>query len=173
MAEQFATDLLIQMVLAHLPADPGRLTFEPIPTGKHNTSYFVRGWERELVLRISPPDDAGFLFYERRMMAQEPQLNRLLRAQTTVPVADILAYDDRRQIVDRDFLLMERLPGRPLTEAALDERRMEGDARPGRRPLRLPGGAPAHDSPTHLASGLRCDVEQAAGRPGRLWRLYL
>ena len=125
MAEQFATELLTQMVLAHLPADPDRLSFDPIPTGKHNTSYYVRGWERELVLRISPPDDAGFLFYERRMMAQEPQLHRLLRAETTVPVADILAYDDRRQIVDRDFLLMERLPGRPLTDAALDERQTE------------------------------------------------
>ena len=53
------------------------------------------------------------------MMAQEPQLHALLRAETTVPVAEILAYDDGRQLLDRDYLLMERLPGRPLSDADL------------------------------------------------------
>jgi aminoglycoside phosphotransferase (APT) family kinase protein len=105
MAERFATELLARLVTAHLPADPNRLAFEPIRTGKHNTSYYVRTPGAEWVLRISPPDDAGFLFYERRMMAQEPQLHGLLRAETTVPVAEILAYDDSRSLLDRDYLL--------------------------------------------------------------------
>ncbi|MEJ2210115.1 MAG: aminoglycoside phosphotransferase family protein [Anaerolineae bacterium] len=119
MAEQFDQALLTQLVTTHLDVDPGRLSFAPIRTGKHNTSYYVHGTDPDLVLRISPPDDAGFLFYERRMMAQEPQLHRLLRAETTVPVAEILAYDDGRQLLDRDYLLMERLPGRPLSDAEL------------------------------------------------------
>jgi aminoglycoside phosphotransferase (APT) family kinase protein len=126
MAEHFPTELLIQLVTAHLPADPERLTFEPIRTGKHNTSYYVDGAGDPLVLRISPPDDAGFLFYERHMMAQEPQLHALLRAETEVPVAAIKAYDDRRTLVDRDYLLMERLPGQPLTEASLTPRQLDG-----------------------------------------------
>ena len=87
MAERFPTEILARLVAAHLPADPALLVFEPIRTGKHNTSYYVLGAEGELVLRISPPDDAGFIFYERRMMAQEPQLHALLRAETSVPVA--------------------------------------------------------------------------------------
>jgi Ser/Thr protein kinase RdoA (MazF antagonist) len=78
------------------------------------------------VLRISPPDDAGFLFYERNMMAQEPHLHALLRAETSVPVAAILAYDDSRTLLDRDYLLMERLPGQPLTSARLADRQVEG-----------------------------------------------
>jgi aminoglycoside phosphotransferase (APT) family kinase protein len=131
MAERFAAELLSQLVAAHLPVDPDQLSFEAIPTGKHNTSYYVGGAGADLVLRISPPDDAGFLFYERKMMAQEPQLHALLRAETAVPVAEILAYDDARQsggrsLLDRDYLLMERLPGRPLTEARLTARQREG-----------------------------------------------
>lgn len=130
MAEQFEPDLLARLVTAHLAVNPDRLSFEPVRTGKHNTSYYVhgtgRGAGRGLVLRISPPDDAGFLFYERRMMAQEPQIHRLLRAETTVPVAEILAYDDGQQLVDRDYLLMERLPGRALSEADLPRRQVDG-----------------------------------------------
>ena len=125
MAEQFSTETLNGLVAAHLPADPVQLAFEPIRTGKHNTSYYVRGAGDEFVLRISPPDDAGFLFYERRMMAQEPHLHALLRAETSVPVAEILAYDDSRNLVDRDYLLMERLPGTPLSEAALSKSRVD------------------------------------------------
>jgi aminoglycoside phosphotransferase (APT) family kinase protein len=126
MSEGFSAGLLTQLVAAHLPVDPDRLGFEPIHTGKHNTSYYVAGVDDGLVLRISPPDDAGFLFYERRMMAQEPQLHALLRAETAVPVAEILAYDDSRRLVDRDYLLMERLPGHALTDARLAPRQVDG-----------------------------------------------
>jgi aminoglycoside phosphotransferase (APT) family kinase protein len=126
MAERFPNELLVRLVLAHRPASPDRLHFEPIRTGKHNTSYWVTGAGDDLVLRISPPDDAGYLFYERRMMAQEPQLHALVRAETTIPAAEILAYDDSRALVDRDYLLMERLSGRPLTEARLTGRQMDG-----------------------------------------------
>jgi aminoglycoside phosphotransferase (APT) family kinase protein len=126
MAEDFDQELLARLVVAHLPVDPLGLRFEPIATGKHNTSYYVRGTDDELVLRISPPDGAGFLFYERRMMAQEPPIHALLRAETTVPVAEILAYDDTRALLDRDYLLMERLPGRPLIDVGLAGAELDG-----------------------------------------------
>jgi aminoglycoside phosphotransferase (APT) family kinase protein len=121
MAESFPVELLRALVTSKQPVDPAALTFQPIPTGKHNTSYFVATGDGELVLRIAPPDDAGFLFYERRMMAQEPEIHTLLRERTTIPVARILAYDDSRTLIDRDYLLMERLPGRPLTEVRVTE----------------------------------------------------
>jgi aminoglycoside phosphotransferase (APT) family kinase protein len=125
MAESFSAELLSSLVAAHLSIDPTQLGFEPIRTGKHNTSYYVSGAGQDLVLRISPPDEAGFLFYERRMMAQEPQLHALLRAETTLPIAGIVAYDESRDILERDYLLMERLPGEPLTEAELSAQQMD------------------------------------------------
>jgi aminoglycoside phosphotransferase (APT) family kinase protein len=126
MAERFPTEILGRLVMAHCQVSHDQLVFEPICTGKHNSSYYVRGVGDEFVLRISPPDDAGYLFYERRMMAQEPQLHALIRAETTVPVAEIVAYDDSRSHVDRDYLLMERLPGQPLTDARLSRRQRDG-----------------------------------------------
>jgi fructosamine-3-kinase len=40
----------------------------------------------------------------------------MLLLKTSVPVARIIVYDDSHELIDRDFLIMERLPGRPLTE---------------------------------------------------------
>ena len=69
-----------------------------------------------LVLRIAPPDDRSrMLFYEHRMMRQEPGLHALLRERTDVPVPAILAHDFGHAEIDRDYLLMERLPGTPIS----------------------------------------------------------
>lgn len=115
--------LLERAVRHHLRALSGPLAFERIPTGKFNTSYFVRAGDEQLVLRIAPPRDAVFLFYERDMMRQEPGIHARLLERTSVPVARILAFDDSHELLERDFLIMERLPGRALTEArGADER---------------------------------------------------
>ena len=116
MAESFDAETLTALVLAHVDADPAALCFTPIRTGKHNTSYWVDSGRGRFVLRIAPPDDAGFLFYERRMMRQEPELHALVRAQTGIPVAEVVAYDFTRTLVARDYLLMVALPGTPLSD---------------------------------------------------------
>ena len=115
MPETFAPELLAELVRAHGLAGGRKLRFHRVPTGKHNTCYYVEGADLPCVLRIAPPDDTVLLFYERRMMAQEPALHALLRERTSVPVPEVLAYDGSRRLIDRDFILLERLPGRPLS----------------------------------------------------------
>ena len=112
----WTTDRLEACVRRHLPDADGPVTFERIRTGKFNTSYFVRAGGEDLVLRIAPPAGAVFCFYERGMMKQEPAIHRLLRDQTTVPVARIRAFDESHEAIDRDFLLMDRLPGTALSD---------------------------------------------------------
>jgi hypothetical protein len=67
------------------------MAIEPIRTGRFNSGYHLSGEPGEFVLRVAPPDDAGFLFYERRMMRQEPEVHQLVREETHVPVAEIIA----------------------------------------------------------------------------------
>jgi fructosamine-3-kinase len=87
-----------------------------VKTGKHNRSYWVAGQGARYVLRIAPPDDAGFLFYERLMMRQEPSLHSLILERTDLPVAAIVGYDFSRERIDRDYVLMRALPGIPISE---------------------------------------------------------
>jgi len=109
-------ETLESLIRFHRPHLDGAVSFQPIPTGKFNTSFFVDAGDEEMVLRIAPARDAVFVFYERDMMRQEPGIHELVLAETTVPVARILAFDDSHELIDRDFLIMQRLPGRPLTE---------------------------------------------------------
>ncbi len=110
-------DTLTALILAHIETDSVSVCLTPITTGKHNRSYWVACDAGRFVLRVAPPDDAGFLFYERLMMRQEPDLHALIRAETALPVADVIAYDFSRARIDRDYLLMTALPGTPLSDA--------------------------------------------------------
>ena len=121
MLESFDTETLAELVCAHVDADPASLCFAPVSTGKHNTSYWVDGDQsrdgpNRWVLRIAPPDDAGFLFYEQLMMRQEPDLHTIIRARTTIPVAEIVGYDFGRTRIGRDYVLMAALPGTPISD---------------------------------------------------------
>lgn len=115
MADTFSNETLCKLVRTHIDADEHSLKFTRVTTGKFNTTYFVDGAETQLVLRIAPPDDAGFVFYERGMMVQEPWIHNIIRERTSAPVAEIIAYDNTRLHTDRSYLLMERLPGAALT----------------------------------------------------------
>jgi aminoglycoside phosphotransferase (APT) family kinase protein len=120
--------VLALLIASHLDVAPERLTLRRSPTGKFNDTYLVEGGPKPLVLRVAPPDDRSqVLFYEHRMMRQEPGLHALIRERTDVPVPEILAFDFGRTEIDRDYLLMERLPGTPishvggLTQGAFDD----------------------------------------------------
>jgi len=86
-------------------------------TGKFNETFFVDGekLERPLVVRMAPPDDRSrMLFYEHRMMRQEPGLHRILRERTSAPVPEVLHFEENSPDQGRDVIVMERLPGGPL-----------------------------------------------------------
>lgn len=87
--------------------------------GKFSDVFAVEGGGKEYVLRVAPDDSVLQLFYEYRMMRQEPAIHKCLLSETEVPVPAILAHDFSRTRIDRDFLIMPHLPGVPLSEVAL------------------------------------------------------
>jgi len=117
MGRDFKYTVLAKLISNFVDADPASLQFSPMHTGKHNTSYWVVCDLGRFVLRIAPGDDAGFLFYEFKMMRQEPALHTFIRERTTLPVAQIVGYDFSRLQINRDYLLMAALPGMPVSNA--------------------------------------------------------
>ncbi|MEM8953102.1 MAG: aminoglycoside phosphotransferase family protein [Verrucomicrobiota bacterium] len=94
----------------------GGFGIERSATGKFNETYFVEGGglERPVVVRVAPPEDrATMLFYEHRMMRQEPRLHALLREGTSMPVPEVLYFEEENELLGRDVIVMERLLGSP------------------------------------------------------------
>lgn len=99
---------------------PGPWEVREFGAGRFSQAFSVDGDDGEqYVLRVAPPDSLRQLFYERRMMRQEPALHQRLLAETDVPVPPIVAQDFSREQIGRDYLIMPRLPGRPLSDARL------------------------------------------------------
>jgi fructosamine-3-kinase len=91
----------------------------PVSTGKFNTTVLGRCREHDIIIRIAPDPDKTFLFYERNMMAQEPEIHHIVRENTTLPVPEIYIYDSTRRYLDRDVLIEEAMPGTPVSECSL------------------------------------------------------
>ncbi|MEH2421346.1 MAG: aminoglycoside phosphotransferase family protein [Nostoc sp.] len=108
---------LLTLVAIHLNVEPVELELVPIATGKHNSSFWVVAPDKRFVLRVAPRDSTGLLFYERRMMRQEPLLHELICKNTTIPVAQIIVADFSRVHLQQDYLLMTALEGVPLSNA--------------------------------------------------------
>jgi aminoglycoside phosphotransferase (APT) family kinase protein len=114
------SDRAIELVKSLLGEGPWRC--QAFGAGKFSQTFSV--WteenEQQFVLRIAPPDTVLQLFYECRMMRQEPSIHKRLLEETSVPVPPILAYDFSRSLIDRDFLIMPRLAGQPLSAMSLN-----------------------------------------------------
>jgi len=107
-----------QLVRQKLNLNNITLKLMPTGTGRFSTTYFIETspGHVDLVIRIAPPDDMLLLFYEKRMMRQEPALHRLIRKKTDIPIPTIITYDFSRSHIDRDYLIMNRMGGRSLSE---------------------------------------------------------
>ena len=94
---------------------------KPIGAGLYNDAYMIDSDKGRFVLRIAPPDSAPKLFYEIDMMKSEVNIHRLVREHTDVPIPEIVYHDFSREIIDRDYLIMDYLDGR---SGLFDEREL-------------------------------------------------
>jgi fructosamine-3-kinase len=123
MTNLFTPETLASLVSNHIALEPEFLIFQPIEADKLSTSYEIYSPAGKFVLRIGPADGSSQLFFERRMLRQMPALHQHVREQTSVPVADVIAADFSRTLLDRDYVILEALPGTALCAVAeLDHR---------------------------------------------------
>jgi fructosamine-3-kinase len=92
-----------------------------IGAGHYNDSYYIEADNGKFVLRVAPPDNVPKLFYEIDMMKSEVNIHRLVREHTDVPAPEIVFHDFSREVIDRDYLVMEYLRG---SSGPFDERQL-------------------------------------------------
>ena len=83
--------------------------------GFFNVAYRIELGDRSVILKIAPSEAVDILTYEKNIMWTEVDSMRMVKKDTSVPVPDILFFDDSRTLCDRTYFFMEVLPGRSFS----------------------------------------------------------
>lgn len=89
--------------------------FHELTGGYFNAAYAIDLSDgQRYVLKVAPPDAVPVLTYERGIIHAEVEMMRLVRAQTSAPVPEILHFDPSRRLLGAPFFLMGWVEGAPL-----------------------------------------------------------
>ncbi len=88
---------------------------EELTDGWFNTAYSIEliDQKREVVLKVSPPPEIKILTYEKEIMRTEVEVCNLLKKRTNVPVPEILSYNFKKDIINREYMIMNKFNGVP------------------------------------------------------------
>ena len=94
-----------------------------IQTGLFNTTFKIGCPEDEpdLIVRIAPDEDTGMIYYEKDMMHREPEIHKMVREKTTLPVPKIIHADFSKNLIPNDYLIMEFIEGIPMSDVPLTQ----------------------------------------------------
>jgi aminoglycoside phosphotransferase (APT) family kinase protein len=106
---------LRQWLQGRLPGIHGEMRIERIGGGQSNPTFFVEFPEQSLVLRKQPP---GQLLPSAHAVDREFRIQSALAA-SAVPVPEMLAFCDDRDVVGTPFYVMRKLQGRVMPDYAL------------------------------------------------------
>jgi aminoglycoside phosphotransferase (APT) family kinase protein len=96
----------------HLSAHGKLRGYEELKDGMYNTAFLLELEDGfRCVVKAAPPDHIRVLRYEIDIMRAEVESMRLVRANTSVPVPEVYAYDTSRRFLESDYYLMEYVPG--------------------------------------------------------------
>lgn len=88
--------------------------------GLFNTTYRVVTDRHDVVLRMGPVHRELLLPYEHNLMAAEALTDRLC-LENGIPASTVLHLDTTKTIIDRDFMVVDRIDSVPLSDPSIPE----------------------------------------------------
>ncbi|MFL0253246.1 phosphotransferase family protein [Clostridium neuense] len=73
-------------------------------------------------MKISPPEDALIMTYEKNIMFAEIDVMNMLKRKTNLPIAEVLYYDNSHSICKADYFFMSKIPGNSLNSISKEIR---------------------------------------------------
>lgn len=87
------------------------LRIKELKGGAFNVAYRVSMPDREVIIKVAPPEEVEVLSYEKNLMYTEVWALRLVKEKTKVPVPAIFYYDMSHEICNSDYFIMECIDG--------------------------------------------------------------
>lgn len=120
--QELQPSVIQEIAQTHLGLDASGLQARLLAGGLFNTTYKLThpshrsGW----ILRVGPVNRQFLLPYEQHLMLGEAYVSRLF-AQAGFPNAAIRACDTTKQLVDRDYMVIDYIESVPLSDASVPE----------------------------------------------------
>jgi aminoglycoside phosphotransferase (APT) family kinase protein len=105
-------EIIEQIAHCHFGQKGNLLAFEELHEGYFNTAVLLslsNGFT--IVLKVAPPPHVKVLQYEKDILRTEVEVMRLVWERTSIPVPQILAYDNSHHVIESDYYLMAYIPG--------------------------------------------------------------
>lgn len=101
---------------------PGEMlqSFHLLAGGLFNTTYRVMTENHDVVLRVGPVHRELLLPYEHALMAAEALTDRLC-LENGVPASTVLHLDTSKTIIQRDFMVVDRIDSVPLSDPSIPD----------------------------------------------------
>ena len=84
-----------------------------LTSGWFNTAYSIDFTKKHpgTVLRVAPPPSLRLLSYEKDLMRSEAEVYRIVRENTSIPIPELFEYNSKRELIESDYMFMERYAG--------------------------------------------------------------
>ncbi len=88
-------------------------SIEELTEGFFNVAYNITQKDgSEVILKIAPKSDVDIMTFEINIMFSEVESMKMVARDTSVPIAEILYYDNSHTICDSDYFFMRKLKGK-------------------------------------------------------------
>lgn len=110
----------LEQVMGAVFPDERVRTSRLLDGGLFNTTYRVETTAHDVVLRMGPVHPELLLPFEENLMAAEAYVDRLCHA-NGVPASSVLCCDTSHSVIDRDFMVAERIDSIPMSDPSIPE----------------------------------------------------
>ena len=117
--QELSESELLTIMASVFPSEPVQ-SYHLLTGGLFNTTYRVITDRHDVVLRMGPVHRELLLPYEHNLMAAEALTDRLC-LENGIPASTVLHLDTSKTIVDRDFMVVDRIDSVPLSDPSIPE----------------------------------------------------
>jgi len=90
---------------------PMKRFHEKSDSGYFSAIYFIELSDQEVVLKVSPKDGTKILRSEINIMRSEVETLKRIKNKASIPVPEVLFYDNSRALCDSEYFFMEKISG--------------------------------------------------------------
>ena len=87
------------------------ITIKELTEGFFNVAYEIVLPDKRVILKIAPPQQAKIMRYEKNIMKAEVEALRLVKSSTSVPVPEVIYYDETGDVCKSNYFFMEKIEG--------------------------------------------------------------